>query len=223
MRHECCLTVELGEDRFVNRGRFVRQSFRNALGALTLGLGLATLPQAATATPVFNVSGGIFAGISDIVIGGQFYDVSFADGTCAGVFGACDPAHFQFNSDLDAIIASSFLSDTLVDYIAVFHTFPGLIPGCLFPSRCTMQTPYDVVSTLVSVAGVSFLSGSPLVFTGDFPASMDSSESDRITWAIWSPTSSSVPEPASGTLLGAGLLAFVFIRQRFKRKREVAE
>jgi PEP-CTERM motif len=83
---------------------------RNYKRALAISLGLAAAPQAANASPVLQIDGsGILTGVHDVLVGSTLYDATFADGTCAAVFGVCDAAHFTFTTPADALSASAAL------------------------------------------------------------------------------------------------------------------
>jgi hypothetical protein len=188
---------------------------------------LALVAATADAAPVLLVDpSGVLRGASGVVVAGSLYDVEFVEGTCAQVFGACDPAHFTFTTQIDALAASQALLDqVLLDGPAgAFDSNPTLTYGCTFESNCFLFTPYgtsgrgvgsdgniyngflipaEVVNINVGAdiaAQVACVPCFPLTDSLD-DTFYDSLIDSNGTFARWT----AVPEPSALLLLSAGL------------------
>ena len=78
--------------------------------------------------------GGLLTGATGVVVDGVTYDVAFQDGTCVGLFPACDASTvFEFNTEAAALLASQALSNqvftTTTTEGAIFTGTPGLTAG----------------------------------------------------------------------------------------------
>ena len=82
-------------------------------GALIAVLALTSPAQASV---VLNVNGsGILTGAHNVDVNGTLYDVTFADGTCASLFGGCtDASNFAFTTDADARAAAAALENQVL-------------------------------------------------------------------------------------------------------------
>lgn len=174
--------------------------------------GLALLPAApALAAPTLIVQNGILTGANGVDINGKLYDVTFVDGTCAQVYGACDVAHFNFTTSADAqAAAQALLGQVYVDGAdGNFNSHPELIAGCGAPSICASFIAYGIVpgqgfdswvaSNLAAGVGPDSIFGTSDLFTLN-------TGSNSSNWAIWTAQSNgSVPEPASLALVAAAL------------------
>lgn len=175
---------------------------------------------------------GILTGATGVNVGGHLYDVAFMDGTCADVFGVCDPSHFTFTSDTSATVASQALLDQVfIDgLLGAFDTTPGLTSGCdPLATICNMITPFELTTSNSNpVVGGSFAQNH-FNEEGDFPhygqfnVSDDSSLDTGVTWAVWSASATDLPEPGTFVLLGAGLLSLLASRGRYRPARQVTE
>jgi hypothetical protein len=186
---------------------------RVALLALLTGLG------SAQAAPVLQVVGGFLVGAQGVEMGGTLYDVEFLDGTCAGVFGTCDPATpFEFQTGPQALAASAaLLSQVFIDGPSGnFDSVPSLTRGCFGTADCRVHTPYDAFGGTVNTAATL---NTQLIDLSQFEvisASNDLTDVAGRTWARWSlsgPPVGTVPEPGVLTLVGSALLALVWSRR----------
>jgi hypothetical protein len=161
------------------------------------------------------------------MVNGTSYDVTFVDGTCEGVFGACDAAHFNFSTQADADSASSALIASLVG--SAFETSPTTISGCetsqtIFPNECFILTPYQIDAEhcfQICTGPWAVASADDVKTTGQslsdpnslfLPSDPDLTNTYEDVWAVWSP--SGVPEPASWAMMLAGLASIGFVMRR---------
>jgi hypothetical protein len=195
----------------------------------------------ADASPVLLLDAdGRLSGATGVLVNGQRYDVEFAEGTCAEVFGACDAAHFTFTTQSDAVQASqALLNQVLLDGSGsadAFDSNPALTVGCIHDLNCFLFTPYGTRGRGVQSDGSTIANGFLLLSqavnnnltsadaAGDacspcFPliesledTLYDSSIDINGTFVRWT-----VPEPAIVTLLGLGFLAMAGRKHRHRR------
>jgi len=160
-------------------------------------------------------SSGILTGATGVNVGGALYDVTFVDGTCVGVFGVCDVAHFDFSSKPVAVAAAEALLDQV--FINQFDTNTGLTYGCVPSLFCDVMTPYLVSDPNTVMSAAAFngnevdyfdeVLGENTLFIG-----ADTSQSNVRVWAVWS----AAPEPGTLALLGLGLAGLASVRRRTK-------
>src|SRR4051794_24777742 len=75
----------------------------------------AALASPAGAAGLQGNGGGQLTGATGVTLGGATYDVTFADGTCAALFGGCDDlADFTFTAQADAQAAAQALLDQVL-------------------------------------------------------------------------------------------------------------
>ncbi len=184
---------------------------------------LLTSASAQAATPVTVDVGGtaILVGAIGVDVGGELYDVNFADGTCAGLFGGCDDvSDFFFDNEADAVAASQALLDQVFinGPAGPFDAAPFLTVGCPGPAVfCDAVTPYGLTARNVLTGRASnsineVFDGAaalPLVKTYD---SVTGPLANGVTFAIWSP--SIIPEPSTALLMGLGLAGLARQRRR---------
>ena len=194
--------------------------------ALVIIAAVASLGQIAEVSPAradtLVSSGGILTGVNGINVGGTSYDVTFAQGTCATVYGACNTSNFPFQtaSLADAAITALF-SD--INASPTYQYNPSHIGLCTANSDCVIYLPLsDAASTistdLLEIGLSAFANGTNLSAGGDTIAPDTASLGCTGTcreWSVWTAeTTSAVPEPSAVTLLGAGLLGLAFIGWR---------
>jgi hypothetical protein len=143
--------------------------------------------------------------------------VEFVDGTCVALFDGCDSVtDFTFSTDADALAASQALLDQVFLDTAQgdFDADPGLTSGCINTTFgvCEVWTPFGFgelageSGVLIGAAENDTPLGFDTVFVRVGIPDTDSSTSDEVVFARWTPTVvPDVPEPASLTLLGLGL------------------
>jgi hypothetical protein len=168
-------------------------------------------PVAAQAT--LQVSGGILTGATGVNVDGSLYDVSFVDGTCAAVYGTCDPAHFDF-TDLshahDAAVA--LLNQVFIDGPAGdFDSHPEDIFGCVgTPDVCHGVVPYanDPVFYDLSKASLADNWSDPADGVTDIAYMTEDSTADEQAVYARFTLEQSLPEPSTWLSM---LLGFAFI------------
>lgn len=90
---------------------------------------------------------GQLTGAEGVDVNGTLYDVTFADGTCAGLFGGCDDAgDFTFNNQADVLAAAQALLDQVFvnTVLGAFDDDPGLTNGCEGGGICFTHIPFAI-------------------------------------------------------------------------------
>jgi hypothetical protein len=104
-------------------------------------------PAVVNAAPKLIISSsGQLTGAQNVNVGGVLYDVTFAEGTCAQVFGNCDSSSFTFSTIDEAVLASQALLDQVFVDVArgVFDSDAALTFGCDSSALCVPLTAYSV-------------------------------------------------------------------------------
>jgi hypothetical protein len=177
-----------------------------SIRSIALALALIVIAPGARAATL-NVVGGQLFGASNVDVGGTLYDVTFADGSCVGLFSGCDSnSDFTFQTSALATAASQALLDqVLMDGpVLYFNSNPELTNGCTATLVCNIETPYQAVSPTSVDVGVALNYndlGIDSVYLGNTDPSLDYTPYSQYTYAIWT----AVPEPGAGVLLGVGL------------------
>ncbi|QGN56545.1 PEPxxWA-CTERM sorting domain-containing protein [Novosphingobium sp. Gsoil 351] len=179
-------------------------------------LGLST-PSAAA---VQLVSGGKLTGANGVDVGGALYDVTFAEGTCAGVFGGCNElSDITFTSLTAANAASQALLDQvfLDSDLGQFDSDFSRTFGCAANSDgfCFVIVPYEVFDD-ASFSGAGAVNYNSLADSvGSIGASSafntaNANANNSVFARFRSSSLAAVPEPATWAmmLLGFGMIGF---------------
>jgi hypothetical protein len=180
-----------------------------------LVFGAATLFAASGATAVtLDVSGGQLLGAFDVDVDGQLFDVSFQDGTCAGLFSGCDSvADFTFQTEAAAgLAAQALLDQVFLDGVSgTFDTDPELTFGCTGTRVCAVHTPYGLSGGDVLQYETTNTSGpdstGPLSFSA---TTFDTAPSGTNVFAVWT----AVPEPSTTLLMASAAGMLVLLARR---------
>jgi hypothetical protein len=185
---------------------------RAILGA---GLLLAAIASA-NAAPILQGTATSLTGINGLIVGGNTYNATFVDGSCASVYGVCDSAHFTFTTAAGAIDASNAILAAIAG--TYFDTNSGTV-GCPSGVACIMITPYalePVVLTVDNVLAVNSFSGSDFVQVSGFDIAIGTSGNSTTVWTVYSAVTA-VPEPVTLSLFGAGVGGMASIRRKRKK------
>jgi hypothetical protein len=197
---------------------------RLVLSVLLLACYLVVAPRPASAAASLVNGSGILTGAAGVNVNGTLYDVEFVDDTRAAVFDGCDSVNdFAFTTLADAAAASDALGvQVFVDGPSgQFDSFPNLTFGCIDAFICNATTPFALTaftpeggieaSTFGNWSVASGLpDGSNHLTTINFKP--DTSSEPFSVYARWTP--STVPEPATLSLLGVGLVSMAVRRWR---------
>ncbi|WP_445370145.1 PEP-CTERM sorting domain-containing protein [Methylomonas sp. HW2-6] len=189
------------------------------LRILTAVLFLLLLPMHSSSAASLVTDNGILKGATGIDVQGTLFDVSFADGTCPGLYNGCDlRSDFPFgNRDIanGALLKLLFL----IEANPIFNRSPTLVQGCSNPDVCDIFTPFSVnFLGGVSIASLRLTPVGLTVRPDLILPSRDTSRRSDNTYAVWSQSPpTTVPEPSTLMLLGIGLLSQRWLRTRGKR------
>ncbi len=191
--------------------------YRKLIGAC---VGLAMMGMAGTAgAVVLNVSvDGELLGATGVNVDGTLYNVTFVDGSCAGLFSGCNEfADFTFIDAATALLAAEALMATVFtdSGAGLFDTMPELTFGCFVTGDCRTHIPYDpdVPNQYLFTRTGNFADeGLDKSFIGTFGnRNLDFSEfPNQINFADFTPA----PEPSTLALFATGLALLGFLGWR---------
>lgn len=182
-----------------------------------IGLTLSVGANAATLV----ISGGQLMGATGVDVSGALYDVSFVDGSCAGLFGGCDDYFdFAFTAQGQATLASVALWQSVFvnNASGEFDSVPQLTNGCTDATYCSVYTPFlrwasDEVKVVAFANFRESEDGSDAVFLpSNLLRTFDAGANERVVYAVWQP--SPVPLPAAAWLFGSAILGLVGVARR---------
>jgi hypothetical protein len=191
----------------------------NRILAVAAAVAVAVASPAGAAVLLVN-GGGQLTGATGVNVGGSAYDVSFVEGSCAGLFGGCDAASdFTFTSFADASAAAQALLDqVLIDGGAgQFDTDYAATFGCATNNAltCAALIPYATNGVSASVAQALNTPTTDSSNVGANPAiTFDTSGFPQYVYARFT-AAAAVPEPSSWALM---LLGFGAIGLAVRRK-----
>nr|MBL8412069.1 VPLPA-CTERM sorting domain-containing protein [Dechloromonas sp.] len=196
------------------------------LVAMWLGIALEVVAGVYPVEFLLDGSGKL-AGARNSLVEGNFYDVSFVDGTCASVFSGCDsPSDFQFQDSFYASAATQALFNHVLT--GIYDSDPPRTVGCSFGLACLVTTPFSVSPNSDSLLWVIAMNGEDIRVADSIESSgnarrslLDFTNEIAYVWAVWSPADrATVPEPASlGLVLGALAVLGAHARRQSQAKK----
>jgi hypothetical protein len=207
LRNRC---KKLAEWRNLILGGGMARKYLRTLAAAAVAMASTghMIGQAQAQTGVDNPADGQL-GVDGILYEGQLYDVSIEQGTCKTVFAPCDSStDFTFSDGFAALGAADTLGNAIVGLVAAD-------PGSGFASAITnltdLLTPFAVSSGIV-VHTEDAQTGD--AWSSADVASVFSLSNSIVDYAVWT----AVPEPASASLLAAGIAGVAAVSRRRKKK-----
>ncbi len=193
----------------------------------TNGRGLSALAGAATFIATFIaacvLASGARAAVPVVVLGelhgatgvnvdGVVYDVTFAEGSCVGLYDGCDDvSDLPFATLGEAVLGSQALLDQVFKDSALgsFDTVPSLITGCTGVDFCGAATPFGVpdATDVGLTSAVNFVAESSDTAISGTTARIYDSAVDTFhaltTYTLWTPVPPATPVVELGKLKGA--------------------
>ncbi len=163
-----------------------------------------------------TISSGIAVGATGVSIGADTYNVTFYDGTCAGIYGGC--SDFAFTSPTQADLASTALFNLFADPIYnLYDDDPTKTFGINWPIYGQLITPWtnDGTNWLASIFVNRDASGTDFIGSLTLPSFYTTADAATRVFAEWTKVSV-VPLPPSAILFGSALLGLAGVK-RWKR------
>ena len=167
-------------------------------GLLSGALMMSAMPAAAAVAWQVDKNGKLI-GATGVVIDKSTYTVTFADGTCTAIYGACAANKFDFRTQAAALAAGNALLSQVLT--GIYKTNPGLVFGCS-TSMCDSFIPYTMYPDEPGSAQAIVVGnrGSTNRFVnGDvYPGANDSTVADpNVNYARFTLQVAAIPEPAT--------------------------
>lgn len=183
--------------------------------AISICLSATFSPRSVGATTlVIDSATNQLLGATGVDVGGTLYDVQFLDGTFNDIYN--NGLALLFHDSTSALAASQALMDQVI--IGIYDSDPSLVNGITTADFETdILTPYATNGTNAIVAAAINSSNEindGWADGGIIPADVDMTSLSFITFALWQPHLTTVPEPTTIFLLGAGLIGLVAFRKR---------
>jgi hypothetical protein len=172
--------------------------------------------MAAPAEAAVLVTNGLgkLTGITGLNVNGTNYNVSFQGGTCVDVLAGCDGSTFTFDTEQDSTAASWAILEA-IESDPIYDGAPWLTSGCT-NRLCIIDVPFALSAGIVfSSAAYNVDPTWPMpdnVMPDSFYASLDYGGSR--TFALFSPSTAAVPEPASWAMMLLGFLGIGMAARR---------
>ncbi len=178
--------------------------------------------NASAATQIVNAAGKM-TGATGVVVNGAVYNVTFVDGTCAGVYGTCSTSSFDFSSEANAAAAADALLDQVfLDTPAgLFDTRPEKTNGCTSVFTCTVSVAFGVLSNgwrsaVVENGTNEFNDINGVGFDGF--VNDTTSSATRVIARFSLENVAAVPEPATWAMMLVGF-GMIGAASRYRRRR----
>ena len=204
----------------------MRKFTRFAATAVAI-MSIATSGSALAATQIVNGSGQL-TGANGVTVGGSVYDVVFMDTSCVTAFNGC-----AATSDLNftTLAASELAAQALLDQVlldsglGLFDSDYTLTFGCIanVSNACRVTIPYLVGPGLGTGQVNQALNTNTIDMTNLalMIPTQDAATLPGIVYAVFTPSSAAVPEPATWAMMLLGFGAIGFTLRRKKRQQSV--
>ena len=205
----------------------MRQFARFAATAAAI-MSIATSGSALAATLIVNGSGQL-TGATGVTVGGSVYDVVFMDTSCVTAFNGCAAtSDLNFTTFADSELAAQALLDqVLIDSGAgLFDSDYTLTFGCTTndTNACRVTIPYQVGFATGQVNQALNTNTTDMTNLAIMIPSQDVATLPGIVYAVFTPSSAAVPEPATWAMMlfGFGAIGFTLRRQKRQQSLETA-